>query len=249
MSSHPHSPDSRGPAVEAYLLGLVDYEVCLNLQQRLVYELSGRDDGQIGLVICEHPPVITVGREGSPGHVRFDPEELAARGLSVRWVNRGGGCLLHAPGQLAIYPIVPLVWHGFTVGEYLARLERGLAQALAEVGVSAETRPGRHDLWGRTGQLAAVGVSVKGWTTYHGAFLNVSPALHPFQSIVSDPAGGTAMSSLAVERQQAVRIPRVRESLVRRLSEALGCQRYHLYTSHPHLSAGAKRRTRQSKVG
>jgi lipoyl(octanoyl) transferase len=200
-------------------------------------------------VICEHPAIVTVGREGSGGHIRFDPEELAARGLSTRWVNRGGGCLLHAPGQLAIYPIVPLAWHGFSVGEYLKRLERGLVETLAEIGVAAQTRAGRHDLWGRTGQLAAVGAAVKGWTTYHGAFLNVCPAMHPYQSIVSDPASGATMSSLAVERQQAVRMPRVRESLVRQLTQAFGCQRYHLYTGHPHLSAGAKRRTRQSKVG
>ena len=60
------------------------------------------------LILCEHPPLITVGRQGSRGHIRFDTEELFVRGWPVRWVNRGGGCLLHLPGQLAIYPILPL---------------------------------------------------------------------------------------------------------------------------------------------
>ncbi len=248
MASASAKPADCNAAVEAYLLGLVDFEACLNLQQRLVYELSGRDDGQIALVICEHPSVITVGREGSRGHVRFDPEELTARGLSVRWVNRGGGCLLHAPGQLAIYPIVPLGWHGFTVGEYLARLQRGLIETLAEVGIAAQTRPGRMDLWGRTGQLAAVGVAVKGWTTYHGAYINVAPSLHPFRGIESDPASRAPMSSLAMERPQGVRMSTVREGLVRHLTQALGCWRYHLYTSHPLLAAVPPTR-RSSKVG
>lgn len=248
MASASAKPADCNAAVEAYLLGLVDFEACLNLQQRLVYELSGRDDGQIALVICEHPSVITVGREGSRGHVRFDPEELAARGLSVRWVNRGGGCLLHAPGQLAIYPIVPLSWHGFSVGEYLARLQQGLIDTLADLGIAAQTRPGRMDLWGRTGQLAAVGVAVKGWTTYHGAYLNVAPSMHPFQEIISDPASRSSMSSLAMERPQGVRMSTVRESLVRHLTQSLGCWRYHLYTSHPLLPAVAPTR-RSSKVG
>jgi len=248
MASASAKPADCNAAVEAYLLGLVDFEACLNLQQRLVYELSGRDDGQIGLIICEHPSVITVGREGSRGHVRFDPEELAARGLSVRWVNRGGGCLLHAPGQLAIYPIVPLSWHGFSVGEYLARLQRGLIDTLADVGIAAQTRPGRMDLWGRTGQLAAVGVAVKGWTTYHGAYINVAPSMHPFQEIISDPASRSSMSSLAMERPQGVRMSTVRESLVRHLTQAFGCWRHHLYTSHPLLAAVPPTR-RASKVG
>ncbi len=56
------------------------------------------------------------------------------RRLDVRWVNRGGGCVLHAPGQLAIYPIVPLAWHRWTVGEYLRRFRQALTQTLDELG-------------------------------------------------------------------------------------------------------------------
>ena len=100
---------------EAYLLGSVDFEACLALQQRLVYEAAGRDDGQITLLLCEHPLTITVGRQGSRADIRLGQSaSWKAGGSRSRWVNRGGGCLVHAPGQLAIYPIVPLEPHGFT---------------------------------------------------------------------------------------------------------------------------------------
>src|SRR5436190_21819309 len=95
--------DPRGPSVEAYLLGQVDYDVCLALQQRLVYEVSGRRDGQIALLLCEHPLSITVGRRGSWSHIHFDEAELTRRSIGVKFVNRGDGVVLHAPGQLAVY--------------------------------------------------------------------------------------------------------------------------------------------------
>jgi lipoyl(octanoyl) transferase len=230
------SRHARDPAVESFFLGPIDFETCLALQQRLVFEAGGRNDGQISLLICEHPAVITVGRLGSRAHIRLSPRELASRQLEVRWVNRGGGCLLHAPGQLAIYPIVPLTWHAWSVGEYLARLERGILATLAELGIEGQIPSGAQagrGVWGRSGQLAAFGVAVKSWTTYFGAYINVDPKLQACRSIDSDPLGGTPVSSLAAERRRPVKMPTVRATIVRHLAEALGCPRYHLYTGHP----------------
>lgn len=231
MSAAGRQSAALGPSVEAYMLGQVDFDACLSLQQRLVYEQSGRDDGQIALVICEHPPLVTVGRQGSRGHIRFDDRQLQSARLNLRWINRGGGCLLHTPGQLAVYPIVPLFWHGFSVGDYLGRLQQGLLAALADLKIVTSTRSNRFDIWGRCGKLATLGVAVKGWTSYFGAFLNVCPPMDAVHELLADPDG--AASSLATERQDPIRMPRVRESVVRHLAEAFGCQRYHYYTSHP----------------
>src|SRR5947209_15502199 len=94
------------PVLEVYLLGLVDYEDALRLQRRLVYEVGGANGDLAALVLCEHPPTISVGRRGSRAHIECDDEELASRNIRVRWVNRGGGCYLHVPGQLVVYPIL-----------------------------------------------------------------------------------------------------------------------------------------------
>ena len=178
-----------------------------------------RGDGQITLLLCEHPPIITVGRGGSPGDVAMQSGPVRNRQIEVRWVNRGGGCLVHCPGQLAIYPIVPLRWHGFSVGEFLDRFQAGIVETLDELNVPS-TRPsasGRKrgqcpfvatnlrsvpalrvlrqmerspfppGVWGRTGQLAALGVAVRHWITYYGAYLNVCPPMGLFRLVESDP--------------------------------------------------------------
>ncbi|HVU88433.1 MAG TPA: hypothetical protein VHD36_14020 [Pirellulales bacterium] len=225
------------PALAAYLLGTVDFDACLALEQRLVYEAGGSRDGQVTLLICEHLPVITVGRQGSRPDVRLAPRTLASEGLSVRWVNRGGGALVHAPGQLAIYPIVPLAIHGWTVGEYLSRLQSGILAALCELGFQGQTHADRFGIWGRTGQIVSLGSAVKNWVTYYGAYLNVSPARRILTAVYSDARQRTVMSSLAIERQQNVKMTRVREGLIRHLTEAFDCSRYHLHTGHVLLSA------------
>ena len=142
---------------------------------------------------------------------------------------------------MAIYPITPLPWHGFSVGEYLERLQVGIIETLDDLGIRAHTRRGRHGVWGRTGQLAALGVSVRGWVAYHGAYLNVCPAMGLFRLVDTDPDDGTRMSCLVAERRSAARMTTVRAALVRCLVEAFGCERYHLYTGHPLLRGSSRR--------
>ncbi len=150
-------------------------------------------------------------------------------------MNRGGGTLVHCPGQLAVYPIVPLRWHDLSPGEYLRRLQAALAETLTELGVQVHVPPGRCGVWGRTGQIASLGVAVRDWVTWHGAYLNVSPAMGLLRLVESDPLGHTPAGSISAERRGVVRMATVRAVLVRHLTEAFGCDRYHLYTGHPWL--------------
>ena len=143
--------------------------------------------------------------------------------------------MVHCPGQLAIYPLAPLRWHGFSVGEYLERLQAGIVETLDDLNIHGNTHPGRHGVWGRTGQLAGVGIAVRDWVTYHGAWLNVSPAMGLFRLVETDPIEHTRMSCLLAEHRGGVRMTTVRATLVKHLTEALGCERYHLYTGHPLL--------------
>lgn len=238
----PHAPlsaESQSPAVETFLLGQIPYLRCLELQQRLLREVAQRDDGQIVVLLCEHPEVITIGRGGRPSQVASNSRSLQSRQIETHWTNRGGGCMVHSPGQLAVYPILPLRWHDFSLGEFLLRFQAALAETLTELGVTVQTQPGRYGIWGRTGQLATLGVAVRDWVTWHGAFLNVSPALGLFRLVESDPLGHTTMSSIAAERCGVVRMATVRAELVRHLTKAFGCDRYHLYTGHPWLKSQA----------
>ncbi|OHB78445.1 MAG: hypothetical protein A2V98_06760 [Planctomycetes bacterium RBG_16_64_12] len=228
--------------MEAHLLGRIELSRCLALQQRLIGRIAARVDGQICLLLCEHPAIITIGRGGSPSEVQLDCRLIRSGQLEVRWVKRGGGCLVHAPGQLAVYPIVPLRWHNLSVGQYVDRLQAGILNTLEALGVQAHTRPGRHGVWGRTGQLAAFGIAVRDWVTYHGAFINVAPSMGLFRLVEADTQPTARMSCLVAERQKPVKMTSVRAELVGRLADAFGCDRYHLHTGHPLLRQGGPSR-------
>lgn len=220
--------------VHIHLMGTVDFEDCLALQRRLAYDACTRGDGRIVVLVCKHPSLITIGRNGSRAHVRFTGAELTARQLEIRYISRGGGAILHAPGQLAIYPIVPLDRHGWTVGEYLRRLQKALADLLIEFNVKPISVPGSMALAGRSGVLAALGVSVRHGVTMHGAFLNVNSDTRNFGRV--EVAGGQTMSSLLSHRALPTKMSKVRAALVTHLAEALMLERYHLHTGHPFLT-------------
>src|SRR5262249_51294326 len=154
----------------------------LALQRRLVYHVGSDRDGA-ALVVCEHPPLITVGRHGSRSHILFEPRELRARRWEVRWVNRGGGCQLHLPGQLAVYPVLALDRLGLGLQAYLDRLHEVVVALLDDFSVRGEARPGRRGVWVGQRRVAAVGVAVRDWVSYFGVTLNVSPDLTPFRLV------------------------------------------------------------------
>jgi lipoyl(octanoyl) transferase len=223
-----------GSALSAYLLGSVEFEAALSLQRMLVYQMAGERDSA-ALVLCEHPPLITVGRDGSPAHIRYDLNELRVRRWPVRWVNRGGGCLLHLPGQLAIYPIVPLDRHGLGLAAYIERLERVLVAVLDDFSVPGVTRRGQPGVWVGQRLIAAVGVAVRDWVAYFGAVLNINPDLFPFRWVRTSPNDREPMTSLERERRGALRPALVRERLLEHFSTAFAFERMALFSSHPSL--------------
>ncbi len=147
--------------------------------------------GAIGdtLVFTEHEPVYTLGvRQGALRHLLWDEAELTRRGIEVVETNRGGDITYHGPGQLVGYPIVDLTAHK-DLHAYLRLLEQVLINAVGSLGLAAGRRPGQTGIWLGPRKLAAIGVAVKRWVTYHGFALNVNNDLAPFAGIV--PCGIT----------------------------------------------------------
>jgi lipoyl(octanoyl) transferase len=221
-------------ALDVRLLGTVDFESALFLQERLVYEISGRSDLFGGLFLCEHPPLITVGRAGSRAHIRVEQKELSASRLDVRWLNRGGGCLVHAPGQLAVYPVVPLDRLGLGLREYRAHLIGSVLDVCRELNIPAWAVEQTAGVAGRGGQFAFVGAAVKRWVAYQGLFVNVHPLLK-MQRIVSSGTNGQKTTSLESVRGRVTSMSTVRESLIRNLASRLGYTEYQIFTGHPLL--------------
>jgi lipoyl(octanoyl) transferase len=232
------SPNATDVALQAYLLGTVEFEAALALQRRLVYQVSG-EPTSAALVLCEHPPLITVGRHGSWSHIHLEPEELQARRWRVRWVNRGGGCLLHVPGQFAFYPVLALDHLGLSVQAYLDRLHAVFVDLLGDFRIRAELRPGQPGVWVGDRLIASIGVAVRNWVTYYGAVLNVNPDLRLLRHVRAGAKQDGPMTSLERERRGRLRPSLVRERLLEHFANRFAFARTSLFFEHPMLSRKA----------
>jgi lipoyl(octanoyl) transferase len=231
LSKHP-SCDL--PQLEVRLLGTVDFESAQFLQERFVYDVSGRTDRFGGLFLCEHPPMITVGRSGSRAHILLEQKDLASRGLHVRWLNRGGGCLVHAPGQLAVYPVIPLDRLGLGLRDYREALLGSVLDLCRELEIVAWPVERNCGVAGRGGVFAIVGAAVKRWIAYQGMFVNVNPLMQ-MQRLVAIGGSNLRPTSLEAIRGRAACMSSVRESLIRNLARRLGYAQYQIFTGHPLL--------------
>src|SRR3954447_4590555 len=144
------------PPLEVYMLGLVDFDDAQRLQRRLVYDLGDR--GGASLVLCEHPPTISVGRSGSRLHIALDDDELRSLGVKVHWVNRGGGCVLHLPGQIAAYFALPLDRLNHNLQRYLDLLHAAVIGVLAEFDLKGTTRSDQAGVFLGQARVASIGV-------------------------------------------------------------------------------------------
>ncbi len=177
------------PAVTTLDWGRTRYEAAWHAQDELV---ARRITGEIGdtLVFTEHEPIYTIGlRSGAEQNVVWDPAHLAREGIEVVKTNRGGDITYHGPGQIVGYPIISLATRK-DLHEYLRFLEQVMINSVGALGLVATRREGKTGIWIGTRKVAAIGVAVRRWVTYHGFALNVNANLTHFQGIV--PCGISA---------------------------------------------------------
>jgi lipoate-protein ligase B len=203
--AHSGSSSEPGPIVARWL-GRLDYREAHTLQRRLAAE---RADGRIGdqLLLLEHPPVLTLGRNADPAHVLATPDQLRTRGIEVIQVERGGEVTYHGPGQLVAYPIIALSHRGLMIRPFVRALEAALVATCAAHGVAAARRDGHPGCWcdpdgDDPRKIGALGLRVERGVTYHGIALNVTVDLAAFDLI--DPCGmpGVRSTSIAAELRQ-----------------------------------------------
>jgi lipoate-protein ligase B len=120
------------------------------------------------LVLVEHEPVITLGRQGELANLLLSEERLAALGIDFHRVERGGDITYHGPGQLVGYPIWHLRERGLSVRELMRGLEEALIRTLAHYGVAGGRIEGLTGVWVDGAKVAALGVAVQGGVSYHG---------------------------------------------------------------------------------
>lgn len=217
--------------LQAYLLGTLDLDRTLALQRRLAYDATGEVPAP-AVILCDHPPGLTVGRHGSRAHVRLTDDELTARRWETKWVARGGGVTLHLPGQVACYPVLPLRELGLTPAGYVDGLCGIVGDLCRGFGLTPAVDPGTATVRVNGRRVAAVGVAVRNWVATFGVVVNVSPDLELFRGI--DAAGDPVpMTSLQRECPTPVRVPAVRQRLLDLLAARFAFDRVSVFHNHP----------------
>jgi len=179
-------------------LGLLPYREAWTLQKELVAQrVAG--EGVDSLLLLEHPPVYTLGRNSLEEHILVPRAVIAARGATVERCDRGGEVTFHGPGQLVAYPIMRLEGTERSISWLVDVVERAIVDTLAVYGVQGTLVPGQRGVWTRGRKIASVGLSLKRWVVFHGVALNVAPDLSAFALINPCGHAETVMTSLAME--------------------------------------------------
>lgn len=209
-------------------LGLVDYAKCWDLQRILFDELvagkaaaairrPGATSGQVKasdkaggcpeaeqyLLLCEHPPVYTLGNSGDEHNLLINGEFLKDKGASFYRTDRGGDITFHGPGQLVGYPILDLEREGMGLKEYIRAIEQAVIDTLAEYGISGTRAEGAAGVWLMDDKpmrkICAIGVRASRYVTMHGFALNANTDLRWFDYINPCGFADRGVTSIAKE--------------------------------------------------
>ena len=218
-------------------LGLIGYAEAYPLQKRIVAARKA-DAIEDVLLLCEHPHVITQGRNGKREHLLAGENVLRQKGVEFHETSRGGDVTYHGPGQIVGYPILNLAAIRRDVVWYVRMLEEVMIRASADFGVNATREAGKTGIWvtpnvtdadrrGRfadspTEKLGAIGVHISRWVTSHGFAYNVSTDLRFFDLIVPCGIADRKATSLEKLLSRKVDSPEVTARLIAHFGEIFG---------------------------
>ena len=174
------------------------YRDALDWQQRTAAAVRTESSAD-ALALLEHPAVYTMGARGGQDHMLLSNDDLRGRGAELVMTDRGGDITFHGPGQLVLYAIINLRRRMLRPVDHVRRLERTIVETLAAFDVHGRAVKGRPGVWIGPRKIAAIGVSVRGGVTMHGAALNVANDLAWFNAIV--PCGLHGLGVTSMERE------------------------------------------------
>jgi len=203
--------------VETVWLGEVAYREALDLQLSYLDRRASRRIRDT-LLLLTHPHVYTLGRAGDEANLLVPRESLAAEGIPVERVGRGGDITYHGPGQLVGYPIV--LMEKPDVHRFVRSIEAALIDALRAFDVAARRIDGLTGVWAGERKIASIGVGIRKWVTYHGFAMNVTTDLSRFRRINLCGLTGREATSIAEETGSAPAMEAVRDAV------AAACDRH-----------------------
>ena len=170
-------------------------------------------------LLCEHPPVYTLGKSGKKENVLMSDDELAENNIAFFNTNRGGDITFHGLQQIVGYPVLDLEKYTTDIGKYLRNLEELIILTIAEYGIKGERSKGETGVWidadipGRERKICAIGVRCSRWITMHGFALNVNTDLGYFNNIIPCGIQNKQVTSIEKELGHAVDYEEVKEKV------------------------------------
>lgn len=229
-------PETQKPIVQFQHLGLVAYKAAWDYQEerfaetidtkiRLRKEPNALEIPSNYLILCEHPPVYTLGKSGKMENLLLDEEALQAKDIEFYKINRGGDITFHGPGQIVGYPILDLDQFFTDIHKYLRYLEEAVILTLAEYSIPSGRISGLTGVWldvddmSKARKICALGVKCSRWVTMHGFAFNVNTDLSYFDHIVPCGIDDKAVTSMQKELGRTLDMAEVSGKLTGHLSD------------------------------
>jgi lipoyl(octanoyl) transferase len=209
-----------GTAARLLDLGRRPYGEVWALQRALHARIAAGEEPDAWIVV-EHPPVVTLGRTAKTEHVLLSREALAARGVELFEVERGGDVTYHGPGQVVVYPIRRLARFREVV-PLVRALEGAVIDACASFGIAAERWSEHAGVWVGRDQICAIGLAVQRMTSLHGIALNASTELSYDRLIMPCGLSDRGITSLSRETGRLVSFGEAKAVLLRSLAAVFG---------------------------
>jgi lipoyl(octanoyl) transferase len=222
-------------------LGLIDYPTAWALQTEILQSCTARkqrnrqlaaereptEDVQHYFLLCQHPHVYTLGRNGSESHLLADEAELARIGATFVKINRGGDITYHGQGQIVGYPILDLDDFFTDIARYIRGIEEIIIRTIAEYGLVGGRIAGESGVWLHIDtplprKICAIGVHLSRWVTMHGFALNANTDLSYFEHIIPCGLRDKGVTSMAEELGKAVDLAEVQAKILKHTGEFFG---------------------------
>jgi lipoyl(octanoyl) transferase len=185
--------------IEIQNWGIIDFKEAWDKQKKLVREIQEKRDRNV-LVLCQHPTVITIGRNGSDDNITVNKDFLKQAGIPVYEIDRGGDVTLHNLGQIVGYPVFNLSSYREDLHWFLREIEEAIIELVALYGITAGRSKGLTGVWvDGERKICAMGLHSSRWVTYHGFALNVTNDLSEFGYIVPCGIRDKAVTSVSLE--------------------------------------------------
>lgn len=187
----------------------------MQLLQRALVQARQKQKIPDVVLLLEHEPVVTVGKAGGLENMLLSSRELEDKGISLYNSERGGNITYHGPGQLVVYPIMDLKTYQIDLTWYVRQLEMTIINTLGEYGITSSTAAKRTGVWLGNKKIAAIGIGIKKWVTYHGIALNINNDLKPFSYIVPCGLADFGVTSISDQLGIEVSLIEVRKKFIR----------------------------------